>query len=170
MPITHRAVVGVPGVSFFVSWVVVGYFSAPSEIDSIISNIFAWVKLSDHKQPTQDWKGPLQMRYSWIADQVSAHEKSIWRKTRRVTTIPRPPLESSQQGEFRSAWYIFVWSNVYLLFLKTFENRVPAKIYQADLNSPRRILVCQGLRPFWGASDRWKIIFLRKSRWCVCAQ
>ena len=46
--------------------------------------------------------------YSWIADQVSAHEKSIFWQTRRVTTIPRPPLESSWRGEFRSFWAIFV--------------------------------------------------------------
>ena len=41
MPISQRAVVGAPDVSFFVSLVVVGYFSALSEIDSIIPNPFA---------------------------------------------------------------------------------------------------------------------------------
>ena len=45
---------------------------------------------------------------SWIADQPDAHEKSISQATRRVTTIPRPPLESSRRGEFRSEWSIFV--------------------------------------------------------------
>ena len=46
--------------------------------------------------------------YSWIANQRDAHKKSISQATRRVTTIPRPPLESSRQGEFRSEWSIFV--------------------------------------------------------------
>ena len=50
----------------------------------------------------------LEIEYSWIADQVSAHEKSICRRTRRVTTIPRPPLKSSRREEFRSIRTIFV--------------------------------------------------------------
>ena len=32
--------------------------------------------------------------YSWIADQLSAHEKLICQRTRRATTIPRPPLKA----------------------------------------------------------------------------
>ena len=46
--------------------------------------------------------------YSWIAFSVDAHEKLIWQATRKVTTIPRPPLESSRRGEFRSEWSFFV--------------------------------------------------------------
>ena len=42
-PISQRAVVGAPDVSFFVSWFVVGYYSVPSEIDSVFSNLFAEV-------------------------------------------------------------------------------------------------------------------------------
>ena len=49
-----------------------------------------------------------QIYYSWIGPPVETHKKSICRRTRRVTTIPRPPLESSRRGESRSAWYIFV--------------------------------------------------------------
>ena len=46
--------------------------------------------------------------YSWIADQRDAHEKLICQRTRRVTIIPRPPLESSRRGEFRTFDYIFL--------------------------------------------------------------
>ena len=84
--------------------------------------------------------GFFEHEYSWIADQRDAHEKSIFRRTRRVTTIPRPPLENSWQGRFRSAWYIFVKFIFNLLFFRVCENRVPTKIYQAELDSPRRIL------------------------------
>ena len=40
-PIFQRAVVGAPDVSFSVSWDVVGYYSVPSEIDFMSSNLFA---------------------------------------------------------------------------------------------------------------------------------
>ena len=46
--------------------------------------------------------------YSWIADQRHSHEKSICQRTRRVTTLSRPPLESSRRGESRSVRSIFV--------------------------------------------------------------
>ena len=46
--------------------------------------------------------------YSWIADQRHAHKKSICQRTRRVTTLSRPPLESSRRGESRSFRSIFV--------------------------------------------------------------
>ena len=78
--------------------------------------------------------------YSWIGPLVETHEKSICRRTRRVTTIPRPPLKSSRQGESRSTGYIFLWSFFDLLFLKTSENRIPTKIYPAESDSSRRIL------------------------------
>ena len=35
-------------------------------------------------------------------------QKSIYQQTRRATTVPRPPLESSWQGESKSALTIFV--------------------------------------------------------------
>ena len=40
--------------------------------------------------------------YSWIANQRHTHEKLVCRRTRGTTTLLRPPLESSRQGEFRS--------------------------------------------------------------------
>ena len=55
-------------------------------------------------------------------------------------TIPRPPLEGCQRGEFRSALTIFIKSIFDLLFVETSENRVPRKIVKADLDSPSRIV------------------------------
>ena len=52
--------------------------------------------------------GPEEAEYSWIADQQDAHEKSIFRRTGRVTAISIPPLESSQRGESRAVGSIFV--------------------------------------------------------------
>ena len=46
--------------------------------------------------------------YSWIGPLVYTHDKSICQRTKRATTNPRPPLESSRQGEFRPAGTIFV--------------------------------------------------------------
>ena len=78
--------------------------------------------------------------YNWIADQRYAHEKSIFRQTRGVTTISRQSLESSRQGKFRSAGSIFLWSFFDLLIFKTSENVAPTKINQSDSDSPRGIL------------------------------
>ena len=57
-------------------------------------------------------------------------------------------------------WVCFCVIHPWPLIFKTRENRVPTKLYQKELDSPRRIPVCWGLRPFWGASDQWKIDFL----------
>ena len=46
--------------------------------------------------------------YSWIANQPDTQEKLICQRTRRVTTIPRPPWESSRREESKSALPIFV--------------------------------------------------------------
>ena len=78
--------------------------------------------------------------YSWIGPPVDAHNKIIYRRTRRVTTIPRPPWESTRRGESKSALTIFVKFIFDLLFFETSEYRVPTKIVKADLDSPRRIL------------------------------
>ena len=77
--------------------------------------------------------------HSWIVDQQDAHEKLICQRTRRATTIPRPPLESSRRGESRSAWYTFVNHIFDLLIFETSETMAPTKNYQADLDPPRRI-------------------------------
>ena len=77
---------------------------------------------------------------SWIGRPIRADEKSISRRTRRVSTISRPPLESSRQGEFRSAGSIFLWSFFDLLIFKTSKIMVPTKRNPADLDSSRRIV------------------------------
>ena len=55
----------------------------------------------------------------------------------KAMTIPRPLLESSRQGESRSAVTIFVKSMFGVLFFETCEKRVPTKIVTPDLESPR---------------------------------
>ena len=44
-------------------------------------------------------------------------------------------------------------------FFEFSENVVPIKMYPAESILPRRILVCRGLRPFWGDSVCWQIYF-----------
>ena len=56
--------------------------------------------------------------YGWIADQRHAHTKSICQRTVRATTLSRPSLESSWQGESRSIRTIFVWSFLTSYYLK----------------------------------------------------
>ena len=44
---------------------------------------------------------------AWLGPQyLETHKKIFCGQTRRVTIIPRPPLENSQRGESRSSWYI----------------------------------------------------------------
>ena len=40
---------------------------------------------------------------SWIGPPVETHETSSFEQTRRATTLSRPPLESSPQGDSKSA-------------------------------------------------------------------
>ena len=68
------------------------------------------------------------------------------------TTILRPRTESSWRGESRSAWSSFVKFIFDFFFQNNFQNNVRTLLDQAESESPRRILVCRGLRPFWGAS------------------
>ena len=84
---------------------------------------------------------------SWIGPLVETHKKTIAGQTRRATTIPRPPLENSQPGKSRSALTIFV----NLIFELFFQNNFPTiaqKIVKTESESPCRILVFRGLRPF----------------------
>ena len=55
-----------------------------------------------------DLDSPRRILYSWIADQRDEHEQLICQRTRRITTIPRPPLERSRRGRFRSFRSIFL--------------------------------------------------------------
>ena len=86
--------------------------------------------------------------YNWIGRPIRADKKIIPKKNVRAATIPRPPLESYQQEESRSAWSIFVKFIFDLFFQNNFPNNAHTKIDHADLDSPRRILVFRGLRPF----------------------
>ena len=98
--------------------------------------------------------------YSWIGPPVHAHGKLIPEKTRRATTNPRPPLESSRREEVKYAVSIFCVIHFDLFFKIKFPNNVRTKIDTVDLDSPCRILVCQGLRSFWGDSVRTGVNFL----------
>ena len=66
-----------------------------------------------------DFRASANYRYSWIGHKIRADKKLICQRTRRVTTLLRPPLESSRQGESKSAVYIFV-RPMFGLFLITF--------------------------------------------------
>ena len=90
----------------------------------------------------------LQLVYSWIGPSVETLEKLIPENTERATTDSRPQPKSSRRGESKSSLTIFVKFIFDLSFFETSENRVPTKIVKADLDSPRQILVCRGLRPF----------------------
>ena len=74
-------------------------------------------------------------------------QKNNSRKTVRATTILRQLLDSSRRGESKSAVYIYFLRAIFGLF-RDFSNNVQTKIYTADLDSPRQILVYQGLSPF----------------------
>ena len=47
-----------------------------------------------------------------------------------------------------------------LFVQNNFPNNAQTKIYQAESDSPRQILLCRGLRSFWGAPIRTGIDFL----------
>ena len=48
----------------------------------------------------------------------------------------------------------------YLFFQHNFKNIVRTSLDQAESDSPRRTLLCQGLRSFSDALVRWRIDFL----------
>ena len=50
------------------------------------------------------------LKYSWIGRPLRADKKLIYQQTRWVTTLLRPPLESSRRREFKSAGSIFAKS------------------------------------------------------------
>ena len=83
------------------------------------------------------------------------HFWPIYQRTEQATKNLRPRMESSWRGKSRSAGTIFVWSFFHLCFQNTFPNKVQTKIISADLDSPRRTLLCRGLRSFRGVSVRW---------------
>ena len=96
------------------------------------------------------------LKYSWSALKVHA-QKTI--KTRRVTTHSRPRTDISWRGESNSTVHIFMWP-IFDLFQNNFHDNIQAKVCTADLDLSRQILLCWGLRWFWGASVCWRIDFL----------
>ena len=109
----------------------------------------------------------LSMYYSWIGRSIRADTKSIYRRTRRVTTLLRSPWESFQQGKIRSAWTIFVEFIFDLLFFETSEyiqgpNKNSQSIFGfASLNSlvPRSRTLLRRL----GSLVKYFFSYLRKS-------
>ena len=86
--------------------------------------------------------------------------KIICQWTGRATKNPRSPLESSRQVEPRSMYLVqFCVINFDLFFQNNFQNNVQKSSNQVDSDS-HWILVCQGLRSFWGALVCWRIDFL----------
>ena len=86
--------------------------------------------------------------------------KIICQQTRRATTIPRPPLESSWRGEFRSIRTIFVGTLFRKLSRKKRSKMDPTKMTHAYLNSPCRELSNGGLGIVVALLVRWGIMFL----------
>ena len=81
------------------------YANDPSHLRAHHRLLRAQIITEEHRTRCKD---PWGMQYSWIGRPIWADKKLIYRRTRRVTTIPRPPLESSRRGEFRSSGSIFV--------------------------------------------------------------
>ena len=98
------------------------------------------------------------IQLDWTSN-MNRQKNNSWKKNIRATAIPRPPLESSRQEESRSAWSIFVKFIFDLFFQNNFPNNAQTKVDHADLDLLRQILICRGLRPFWGASVCTRIDF-----------
>ena len=98
--------------------------------------------------------------YSWIADQRAKRTRKIDLPTSQKgygsseTTVWKLSAMKIQICPVKFSVIIFD-----LLIFEISENMAPIKMDPAGLDSPRQILVCRGLRPFWGASDQWQIDF-----------
>ena len=96
----------------------------------------------------------LCLLYSWISCQLYSHTKLVFRTNRRgcdksKTTVGKLLLTWIQICHVHFC-VIYFWP----LFKNNFPNNVRSKIYAADLDLPRQILLCQDLRSCWGASVR----------------
>ena len=108
-------------------------------------------------QSTSSWLPNPMTDYSWIGLPVDAHKTLISQKTEKSCIrqirdhVQKPPSEENQD--------LFgpVLCDPFWAFSRQLLNNVRTSLDQAELDSPRQILFCQGLRPFWGASDQWKI-------------
>ena len=109
--------------------------------------------LLHHKQPPRSWAGTIKLHPPKTAGldprpQVKTHEKLIPGRTRRAATNPRPPLESSRQGESRYLPGKILYHPFNLFFQNNFPNNVRTNIYPEESFLPRRILLYRGLRIF----------------------
>ena len=75
-------------------------------------------------------------------------QKIIPEKNRNGDDNFETPLESSRQGESKSALSISVKDVFDLFFQNSFPNNVRTKMDKAEPDSPCQILACRGLRPF----------------------
>ena len=79
-----------------------------------------------------------EVQLNWIPSKNT--QKINSQQIRRAMTLSRPPLESSQREESKSALTIFVKFIFDLLFQNNVPNIAQRKIVKADLDSRRRIL------------------------------
>ena len=97
--------------------------------------------------------------YSCIGSLVDAHEKIIPKRDRRDTTNPRP----------QDLLCLFLCDQFLTSFFQNnLLNNVWTKVDTADLDLPRQILLCRGLRSFWGALVRMGFICFKEAK-LVCA-
>ena len=95
--------------------------------------------------------------YSWIGRPKRADKELIYQRTRRVTTLLRPPLESSRREESKYAGSIFVKVIFDLFFQNHFQNNAQTKIDPEDPNSPCRELSNGGLKSVVALLVCWQI-------------
>ena len=97
--------------------------------------------------------------YSWIECQKYAHKRLIPEKKRKGYNNFEATIGKLSVRRIKICLVYFCKIYFWSLFQDNVPNNAQTKIDHADLDSPRRILVCRGLRPFWGASVCTGIIF-----------
>ena len=88
----------------------------PRALEYELKNFTKWEEME--MESNQDMVSLLQMITAELSVSYRADKKSICQRTRRATTLLRPPLKSSRRGESRSTEYIFLWSFLTSYFLK----------------------------------------------------
>ena len=78
----------------------------------------------------------------------------------RDTIILRQPIGKLLARRIQIFWVRFYVIIFWPLIFKASKNMAPTKRNSSNLDLPHQIFVCQGLRPFWGTSNQWQIIFL----------
>ena len=126
---------------------------------SSLVNVLASFHCLVHTRLAQfNFENQLDVQLDWAP---SKHTRKINFPTNRKgyykseTTIEKFSTRKTQIFQIYFA-VIFYWP----LIFKTSKHITLTKIEPANLDSPHRILVCRGLRPFWGVSVCWEIKFL----------